>query len=340
MSAYDRSIQSPGPAHEGNIPISVPGIIGAITISREYFPPSLRGVEGMEKKLQEKITAGGSLLKRIAETSTEQVNQWLTLSREEKTHHISDIAFYLQARAEGKLSMRLSSGSFSLADPHGTLVKFMTSHPGSRRRKSAHLQAIQNSGKSEDAANPGTEHYAIDFRDTLDRFDTCLPYAMTGILFGRIPKEALSLPGQRPIVEDRLYFKMEKSHRGLDVLAPLWRKCFGRGDPAGTFEAVPPANVKADYRRIIRNCGKNKLMKALLKSGNYENPSQGYRVMVANLENLRAVFAKDIAQSAKLQSALNHFAQAYQAHLYPHFDHPHLRFGHEVILNVTELSWP
>ncbi len=372
VTLVGQNVQRQQQGDPGPVSVTVPGLPNPVQLRRDMLPPALRNTPGIEQQLQAKVTRGGQYFSMISKgeipenlsfLKPENAGNLTADQKREKAKVISDLSFFLQAQGEAKVGA-FSQGAFSLPDPKGNLAKFLTSYPNAYQRMSSHMEEMQGSQRG-DRTNPGTEHYGLDLHDDGQHLDTCLPAGKGTILFGRMPKESLSTP-DHPVLEDRLFFKMEEHGTGgggtdralhnppgqaggkLQKIKDFFghaggwirsftARLFGDNSPAGTFKERIPGFLAKDYGKLIKACGGNKAMKAVLERGDYKGTSGGFRVMAGNIEKLEREFGPQIQNNPKLREAVAAFKQSY---LGPDtgFDNPAVRIGQEVILTDAELG--
>jgi hypothetical protein len=283
------------PQAPGQVAVEIPGLGRTVDISLAMLPEGLRGLPDIARLLGEKIVRGGAHFRDIsAGNIPDHLKPDYTgaLTREEqfnKASMISDLAFFLQAQGEAKAGP-FSEGAFSLPDPDGNILKFLTSYPHSYRRSSSHLEDLKAGGQTGTKANPGVEHYGLDLHGDGTSLDTILPNGRGTILFGKMPASLLSArdtgsPGLGEVRGDRLFLKIEPHGTGgggVDAVlrnppgqtrgtmqkigdffghAGGWiksvcRRMFGNNSPAGSHKERIPPQMKSDYQAIVKLVGK------------------------------------------------------------------------------------
>ncbi|MDR1519495.1 MAG: hypothetical protein LBU23_05040 [Planctomycetota bacterium] len=370
------------PPAPGQVAVTIPGL-GPKNISLTMVPKGLRGQPDIGERLREKIIRGGESFRNISSGAIPDYMKpgfagLLSIEQQRaKAMMISDLAFFLQAQGEAKYGP-FSEGAFSLPDPNGNLLKFLTSYPASYQRPSSHLDGLKAGGQTGTRTDPGVEHWGLDLHDDGAHLDTVLPNGFGTILFGKMPAVALSSqvqdhPGMGEIREDRLFLKIETHGTGGGVdralhnppgqtrgimqrigdffshaggyIKSLCRRLFGNNNPPGSHKERIPPQMKADYKAIVKLVSRaagsktdKDVAKAIIGARHCTGDSQGLRTMLLNL-SLLELDAPDVLRHEANAGLRDAINNFRVAWSAEHgFDHPELRIGQEIILTDVELQ--
>lgn len=246
---------------------------------------------------------------------------------------MTNLMFFLQARAEDKQGACFKDGAFSLPDPGNRLRKFLDSCPEAYQRSSSFA--------------PGEGHRGIDARGSGKKLDQLLPHHLTSLHY-------CTLPSSDTLPEDRIYLKMEphgkflsRPQSGADPEGPS--RSMNRHDFGASFKHVfsslktpgevsfterLPAAVKNDYRELLRQMPES--ARQMLSENQPFSRTGGIRVM---LDNAMALLQHDALSEPedKLTDEAREKLVNFVKRLHQEYPSPEVRFGNEVIFSSEEL---